>query len=72
MGPLAGIEIVDMTSVLGGERVLLELTFVVLIAITVVDLSFVIPGRRAAANPESITPVREYGFRVRAKGRAPE
>src|SRR6266478_19840 len=40
--------------------------------------SFVIPGRRAAANPESILPVvsmgaerghRGYGFRVRAKAR---
>jgi hypothetical protein len=25
----------------------------------------VIPGRRAAASPESITPVSEYGFRTR-------
>ena len=30
--------------------------------------SFVIPGRRAAANPESIITDREYGFRVRAFG----
>ena len=29
-------------------------------------LSVVIPGRRAAANPESITTDQEYGFRVRA------
>jgi hypothetical protein len=29
-------------------------------------LSFVIPGRRAAANPESINTDREYGFRARA------
>ncbi len=30
--------------------------------------SFVIPGRRVAANPESIIMDREYGFRVRAFG----
>jgi len=29
------------------------------------NFSFVIPGRREAANPESILPVREYGFRAR-------
>jgi len=28
----------------------------------------VIPGRREAANLESITPVRDYGFRARAFG----
>lgn len=36
------------------------------------SLSFVIPGRREAASPESITTVGEYGFRARAKRRAPE
>jgi protein ImuA len=30
----------------------------------------VIPGRREAANPESITPAAEYGFRVRGLGPA--
>jgi len=34
--------------------------------------SFVIPGRREAASPESITTSQEYGFRARAKWRAPE
>ncbi len=40
--------------------------------ITLTALSFVIPGCRVAASPESITTVREYGFRARAKGRVPE
>ncbi len=31
-------------------------------------LSTVIPGRREAANPESITPAYDYGFRARAFG----
>src|SRR5262249_13783784 len=34
--------------------------------------SVVIPGWREAAGPESMTTIREYGFRVRAKRRAPE
>ncbi len=38
-------------------------------ALGLAALSFpVIPGRREAANPESITPAAEYGFRVRAFG----
>jgi hypothetical protein len=32
----------------------------------------VIPGRREAANPEYITPIRNHGFRACAKGRIPE
>ena len=32
------------------------------------NLSVVIPGRREAASPESITTAREYGFRARAFG----
>ena len=32
----------------------------------------VIPGRRKAAGPESITTIVKYGFRARAKRRAPE
>ena len=28
----------------------------------------VIPGRREAASPESITPICDYGFRARAFG----
>jgi hypothetical protein len=32
------------------------------------SLSFVIPGRREAANPESIITDRGYGFRARAVG----
>ncbi len=31
-------------------------------------LSLVIPGRREAPGPESITPACDYGFRVRAFG----
>jgi len=32
------------------------------------SLSFVIPGRREAANPESILRSRDYGFQARAFG----
>jgi hypothetical protein len=35
-------------------------------------LSAVIPGRREAASPESITTAWGYGFRARALRRAPE
>jgi hypothetical protein len=35
-------------------------------------INAVIPGRREAASPESITTIRVYGFRARAKRRVPE
>ena len=34
----------------------------------IANLSFVIPGRRAAANPESIINDRDYGFRAQPFG----
>src|SRR6185369_9493264 len=33
-----------------------------------IDILSVIPGRRAAASPESISPIRGYGFRARPYG----
>jgi hypothetical protein len=36
------------------------------------EFSLVIPGRRVAASPESITTGWEYGFLVRAQRRVPE